>query len=360
MKSLGLLSLLVLFSLAAYYVYGVIFSLFHVQPALKAQIETALALLTGLLFFLVTTRLGRRAFRVARQFVYGLSLLDFVVGIISLIVGLIIGALLSVPLSRIPSPFSWLSGIAIEIVVTMITAWAFHLKRFTFSHWFNNLPFVAKLSEIPGDVNSSVTPIELSQNSKPMLLDTSAIIDGRIGDVIKTGFMHGTFMVPVFVLNELQYIADSGQALKRQRGRKGLSLLQSLKKSKTIALRIDDHDFPGVNEVDQKLILLALQTNAQIITCDYNLNRVAALQGITVLNINDLANTLRIRYVPGDTIEVQVIQQGKDPKQGIGYMQDGTMVVVENGAKYLDQQIEAQVQRVIQTSAGRMVFAKSA
>ncbi len=197
-----------------------------------------------------------------------------------------------------------------------------------------------------------------SNESRSILMDTSVIIDGRIADIARTGFVQGTMLVPAFVLIELQHIADSADPLRRRRGRRGLDILNRLQKDNTIPLRITDLDVEGVREVDDKLVILAKQLKSPILTNDYNLNRVAELQGVMVLNINELANAVKAVYLPGETMDVQVIQEGKEVGQGVGYLDDGTMVVVEDGRENIDSTIPVTVTKVLQTAAGRMIFAK--
>jgi uncharacterized protein YacL len=191
-----------------------------------------------------------------------------------------------------------------------------------------------------------------------VLLDTSTIIDGRIADISKTGFIMGTLVVPRFVLEELQRIADSADTLRRNRGRRGLDILNSLQKEPAVNVDIVDVDFDNVHEVDAKLVKLAKQYNTSpIITNDYNLNKVAELQGVKVLNINELANAVKPALLPGEDMDVKIIQEGKELGQGVGYLDDGTMIVVEGGKPFLNSEIEVTVTRVLQTAAGRMIFA---
>ncbi len=191
-----------------------------------------------------------------------------------------------------------------------------------------------------------------------VLLDTSVIIDGRIADIARTGFIAGPMLVPSFVLLELQHIADSSDGLRRQRGRRGLDILNRLQKDSAVPIRITDLDVEGVRDVDDKLVILAKQLRAPIVTNDFNLNRVAELQGVTVLNINELANAVKAVYLPGETFEVRVIQEGKEPGQGVGYLEDGTMVVVEGGKDLINDAVDVLVTKVLQTAAGRMIFAR--
>jgi uncharacterized protein YacL len=202
-------------------------------------------------------------------------------------------------------------------------------------------------------------PAEVSgREERYVLLDTSVIIDGRIADVAQTGFITGTLLVPHFVLNELQHIADSSDVLRRNRGRRGLDILNRLQKDSVTPVRITDMDVEDVREVDDKLIMLARQLSCPVLTNDYNLNRVAELQGVPVLNINELANAVKAVYLPGETMQIKVIQEGKEVGQGVAYLDDGTMIVVEDGRRYISQNIDVVVTKVLQTAAGRMIFAK--
>jgi uncharacterized protein YacL len=195
-------------------------------------------------------------------------------------------------------------------------------------------------------------------DSRNILLDTSVIIDGRIADIARTGFLPGSLLIPRFVLNELQYIADSPDNLRRQRGRRGMEVLSQLQKEPLIPVRLSDIDVEGVREVDDKLVILARQLRCPILTNDYNLNRIAELQGVTILNVNELANAVKSVLLPGEALIVRVIQEGKESNQGVGYMDDGTMVVVEFGRDYMDHEVAVTVTKVLQTTAGRMIFAK--
>jgi uncharacterized protein YacL len=197
-----------------------------------------------------------------------------------------------------------------------------------------------------------------TDGAKSVLLDTSVIIDGRIADISRTGFIEGDMLVPRFVLNELQHIADSADALRRRRGRRGLEMLRRLQSDSVTPVRVIDTDVDEVREVDDKLVLLAKRLTCPIVTNDYNLNRVAQLQGVRVLNINELANAVKALFLPGESLDIDIIQEGKEAGQGVGYLDDGTMVVVEDGRPYIGQQMEVVVTKVLQTAAGRMLFAR--
>jgi uncharacterized protein YacL len=194
-----------------------------------------------------------------------------------------------------------------------------------------------------------------AQTRDHKILDTSVIIDGRIADICKTGFMEGTLVIPEFVLEELQHIADSSDLLKRNRGRRGLDILNKIQKELDVKVLIYEGDFDDITEVDSKLVRLAKMLQGKVVTNDFNLNKVCELQGVTVLNINDLANSV---VLPGEEIPVHVIKDGKEFGQGVAYLDDGTMIVVEGGRDYIGSTIEVLVTSVLQTSAGRMIFAK--
>lgn len=190
------------------------------------------------------------------------------------------------------------------------------------------------------------------------LVDTSAIIDGRIGDLAKTGFIEGKIVIAEFVLSELQTIADSQDNLRRRKGRRGLDILGELRRSAEVQVEVLNRDYPHITDVDRKLIQLAKELNAKIITTDYNLNKVAKVEGVPVLNINELANAVKPRFIPGEEIEVEVIDRGEEINQGVGYLDDGTMVVVENGRRFIGKKIKAVVNSSLQTEAGKMLFVR--
>ena len=190
------------------------------------------------------------------------------------------------------------------------------------------------------------------------ILDTSVIIDGRFADICRTGFIEGVLVIPRFVLEELQKIADSADSLKRSRGRHGLEMLNRMKEEPERAIEIVDIDFPKLKGVDAKLVALAKQRNAAVVTNDYNLNKVAELQGVRVLNINDLANALKPQLLPGESMTIKILKEGKEPGQGVAYLDDGTMVVVDDGARYIKKNVDVTVTSVLQTTAGRLIFSR--
>lgn len=196
------------------------------------------------------------------------------------------------------------------------------------------------------------------EEGRATVIDTSVIIDGRIVDVCEAGFLEGSFIIPQFILQELQNIADSSDSLRRARGRRGLDILHKIQKMNKIDVEIVDEDFPKIKEVDAKLVALARMLGAKIITNDFNLNKVAELQGVTVLNLNELANALKPVVLPGEKMNIFIAKEGKESNQGVGYLDDGTMVVVDNAKKTISQHVDVIVTSVLQTTAGRMIFAK--
>ena len=214
-------------------------------------------------------------------------------------------------------------------------------------------------------MHRSATPAHASddpakQDGAPIVVDTSVLIDGRIGDVAATGFIQGRLLVAGFVLEELQRVADSGDALRHSRGRRGLAVVEELKREVHVAYEFVDQDFPGTPEVDAKLVKLAKARGAALMTNDFNLNRLASAQGVRVLNLNDLANALKPIATSGEGLDLTIVKEGKELHQGVGYLEDGTMVVVEGGRDHLDQQVHVTVTSVLQTPAGRMIFATAA
>ena len=201
-------------------------------------------------------------------------------------------------------------------------------------------------------------PTGLSRGEPRIVVDTSAIIYGRIAEIVESGFIYGTLVIPRFVLDELQHIADSSDALRRNRGRRGLEILNRMQKEPGTPVEIVEDAIPDVSEVDAKLVALALARSRVILTNDFNLNRVAELQGVRVMNINSLANAVKPAVLPGEELRVRVIQEGKEAGQGVGFLDDGTMIVVEGGARHIDKDLDVAVTRVLQTVAGRMIFAQ--
>ncbi|HEX9675722.1 MAG TPA: PIN domain-containing protein [Anaerolineales bacterium] len=329
------------------------------ELGLGPSVLTAVVLgLVGALVGLVLTPfISTRPVRSIRSRVGEASSRTFFSGMLGLLVGLLVAALLSFPLSLIPPPL----GEYLPIIGAFVFA---YLGVMIFSTRQEDIAGVVRPKEKAALVetsNGSEPPEKSLKPHSPMiLLDTSVIIDGRIEDIARTGFLPGKLLIPHFVLNELQYIADSADALRRQRGRRGMDVLAALQKEPAIEVVIDDIDIEDVSAVDDKLVILARQSGSPILTNDYNLNRVADLQGVRVLNINELANAVKAVFLPGEALEVEIIQEGKEHGQGVGYLDDGTMIVVENGSAFLGRSIPTMVTKVLQTAAGRMIFARPA
>ncbi len=212
--------------------------------------------------------------------------------------------------------------------------------------------------KIPNFSTSSKSSSKKQKYAKPKVLDTSVIIDGRISDICKTGFIEGALVIPEFVLEELRHIADSSDALKRNRGRRGLDILKIIQNDINMEVVITDKDFDDVAEVDIKLIKLAQLMDGMVVTNDFNLNKVSALHGVPVLNINELSNAIKPIVLPGEEMVVQIVKEGKENNQGVAYLDDGTMIVIEGGVKFLNQTRKVTVTSILQTSAGRMIFAR--
>ena len=274
-------------------------------------------------------------------------------GLLGLIAGLVIAALLTFPISLLPQPFSQvLPFIAVVLFGYLGTAIFVLRQKEVIELLAARLPYRSTGEGANGNGSAGASV------ARNILLDTSVIIDGRIADISRTGFLAGTLLIPRFVLNELQYIADSPDTLRRQRGRRGMEVLAQLQKESAIPVRISDIDVEGVREVDDKLVVLARQLRAPILTNDYNLNRIAELQGVAVLNVNELANAVKSVLLPGESILVNIIQEGRESGQGVAYLDDGTMVVVEDGRDHINERTDVVVTKVLQTAAGRMIFAR--
>ncbi len=276
-----------------------------------------------------------------------LSTAEFVTAVLGLLLGLLMGLLLGSPLSAFPAPFGlWLPvGVSLFLGLGMVGLTV--AKR-------EDLLIAA---EAVGLVRRPTVPQD-GPSGPQILVDSSAIIDGRIAEIVESGFLFGTLVVPRFVLDEVQKIADSSDTLRRNRGRRGLEILTRMQKDSPTPVVIVDDDAPEVVEVDAKLVALAKRFSRAVLTNDFNLNRVAELQGVRVLNVNSLANAVKPALLPGEDLRVRVIQAGKEAGQGVAFLDDGTMIVIEGGARFMDAEIEVEVTRVLQTVAGRMVFAQ--
>ncbi len=317
----------------------------NAPPDLWAVVFGLVGALVGLV---ATPFVTTRPARALRSLIMQISASALVAAMVGLTVGLLVAVLVAFPLSLLPKPL----GQVLPLVGALLFAWlgitVFVMRqRDIFSIFRGRLP--GRMAAEGAGANNE---------GRSVLLDTSVIIDGRIADISRTGFISGVILVPKFVLNELQHIADSPDVLRRNRGRRGLEVLNRLQKESVAPVRFTDMDVAGVREVDDKLVILAKQLNCAIITNDYNLNHVAQLQGVSVLNINDLANAVKAVLLPGENLTVKIIQEGREPGQGVGYLDDGTMVVVDDGREHIDASLSVVVTKVLQTTAGRMIFAR--
>lgn len=272
---------------------------------------------------------------------------DIMIAIAGLIVGLVIAFLVSLPISNLNFPVIG-NLLSATISIFIYVVFGFIGVKVAISKKEEILKF--KLFSREKSVKKGT--------SYPKILDTSVIIDGRIHDIIKTGFLEGPIIIAMFMVKELQYIADSEDPNRRQRGRRGLDILDRIQKEKDIEVRIVDKDYKNIKEVDHKLLKLTEDLHGRLITNDYNLNKVASLQKISILNINELALAIKPVVIQGEKLIVEVINRGKEPEQGLGYLSDGTMIVVEDGKDYIGQTIETTVTSILQTPAGKMIFTR--
>ncbi len=303
--------------------------------------------LFGMLFYFISPVIFNR---VDRFFIWCDSRLkliptqDIALAVFGLIITLLIGALLSFPISRIP-----VIGVYLSLAISLV--FAYYGVRFIL-HRKEDFSFLTPLFNLAGRNTAD------KSNRSYKILDTSAIIDGRIIDICKTGFLEGTIVVTGFVLEELRHIADSPDLLRRNRGRRGLDILNKIQKEMDTPVKIQETDYEDLTDVDSKLVRLTKEMKGKIITNDFNLNKVCELQGVSVLNINELANAVKPVVLPGEEMSAQIIKDGKESGQGVAYLDDGTMVVVEGGKKHIGDTIDVLVTSVLQTAAGRMIFAK--
>jgi uncharacterized protein YacL len=269
--------------------------------------------------------------------------IQLVLGTCGLVAGLLVAALLTPALVSLPGIGGVLAPFVVSAILGALGVAAMINREEQFADFLSRyLPLTSRgAARVPQNI----------------IVDTSAVIDGRMADIVQTGFIMGTLVIPRFVLDELRYIADSPDSLRRNRGRRGLDILGRLQKEAPVPVQVSETDFEDARDVDGKLIRLAKSMGSSIMTNDFNLNRIAELEGVKVLNVNQLANAVKAVVLPGEEMEVRIIQEGKEGGQGVGFLDDGTMVVVEGGRRYLNEQLEVIVTRVLQTVAGRMIFA---
>lgn len=330
----------------------------NLKPELELFIYAAFMILFGLIFFILFPLMlkgVKKLSKVVEASLENVRLIDIGLGIGGLVIGLVIAMLISFAFYQIPFP--WIGGILTIIIYIILGYIGFTLpikKR-------EDILLAFQTNRREKEVNVPVgqkKPVKRKGNAIPKLLDTSVIIDGRIFDICKTGFIEGPLVIPVFVLNELQLISDSSDELKRNRGRRGLDILNKIQTDLEIEVQITEEDFDDTHEVDAKLVKLGKSTKGKILTNDYNLNKVATVQGVDVLNINELANAVKPIVLPGEEMKVLLVKGGKENGQAVAYLDDGTMIVVENGKKYIGNTTAVLVTSILQTAAGRMIFAK--
>lgn len=326
----------------------------YLYYGLIAVIAIVIACVGVLLAQPLTRRLERGLQKAVDSF-SAMSTADVTGHIIGLIFGLIIAALLGTIVARIDIIGSYLS-----IIFALLLG---YLGWLVGGKMIHDLPSLhqereGKTHKVKPERRKGGIAEQRDWDIPPKVIDTSVIIDGRIADIYRTGFLEGDLVIPNFVLEELRHIADSADALKRNRGRGGLDTLNRMREQFASRIIITEQDYPKVAEVDSKLLCLARDINGMVVTNDFNLNKVARLQGVQVLNINELANAVKPILLPGEEMTVQVIREGKEAGQGVAYLDDGTMIVVENGVRYVGSSIPVVVTSILQTAAGRMVFAR--
>lgn len=324
------------------------------------KVVTVISVIIILLFALIFFILSPKAFKSLEDLlafwerqIQTKSFTEVILGAVGLILGLIIAFLISQPIYKIPIPYV---GSVISILLYgMLGYLGLNIgmsNKDTFSEKIKDLTFLAAKR-----TNKPKENIKIREGI-PKILDTSVIIDGRILDIVKIGFIEGPLVVPVFVLEELQHIADSADALKRNRGRRGLDTVAGIQELKNVEVIIYKGKIEEIPEVDSKLLKLASDLGGKVVTNDYNLNKVAKVQDLDVLNVNELANAVKPLYLPGEEMKILIVKEGKEQNQGLGYLDDGTMIVVENGKDYIGESVYVVVTSALQTSAGKMIFAK--
>lgn len=322
---------------------------------LARPIESVIDFLIGaLVFWLISLLLTDWTIKMLKQAENALtkkSLTYLLFGAISTIFGLILAILISIPLWRLSIPV--VNNVLPVLLMILFSYLGSHLGTTRQDEWRRLLTRRGR-----DDQEAQVIKRQDENYHHYKILDTNILIDGRIYDLVKTGFLEGTLLVPNFVLYELQYIADAGESIKRVRGRRGLDILNKLRSEKIVPVEMYKGDFEDIKEVDEKLIALAKKVDGVIVTNDYNLNKVIQFQNVQVLNINNLAKSLRPRVIPGEQLTVVVVKKGTERQQGVAYLDDGTMVVVEDGRYYMNEQLDVEVTSALQTDAGRMIFAR--
>ncbi|MFQ3535849.1 MAG: PIN domain-containing protein [Aggregatilineales bacterium] len=323
----------------------------EVPPFTREANALLFGLVGALAGLILTPYFTTRPARLARAAILETPAESLITAIIGLLFGLAIAALAAVPLSLLPTPLNQWLPLVVMVVFAYLSVTIFALRA-------RDLVSIAPRLLRPAERDTGRPLPSPSAGGPKILVDSSAIIDGRILDISKTGFIQGQLIVPNFVLREIQHIADESNTLRRNRGRRGLEILEELQRESKAPVQVLDLDVENAREVDHKLVALAKQMNALLLTTDYTLKRAANLQGVEVLNINELANAVKAVILPNEVITLQVIAEGREPGQGVGYLDDGTMVVVEDGRRHIDRKVDVVIVRMIQTSAGKMYFAR--
>lgn len=334
------LSFTVIGAVTGFTITRIIFTMqgINIPQDIKFAIYIVVVLVTAILFYSTATKIIDSLLNFLNKLDYtiqNMTLYELVISSAGLVIGLIIANLIAIPINKLN-----IVGVPLSITINILFGTAGIL-----------ITTSKKNDPLPGIKNSG-------KLAEPKVVDTSVIIDGRIVDIYRTGFLEGELVVPAFVLEELQHIADSSDPLKRNRGRRGLDVLNMLQKELGCPVRIENIALPEGTEVDTELLRVAQKFGAKILTIDYNLNKVAGVHGVSVLNINELSNAVKPIALPGEEMVVQVIKDGKENGQGIGYLDDGTMIVVDGGRRHIGENISVMVTSVLQTAAGRMIFAK--
>lgn len=333
----------------------------NIGPSSVSKIITYAAgiLIFGIIFYIISPFIIKVVWKVIELIESGIQKIptnDVIISVSGLIIGLIIANLLVGSFTRLLTGNTVLSliGSIISLIVNIIFGiLGVNIAIKKREDFYSIFSFLRKFGkDKKGKSDQRMTA------SIPKILDTSVIIDGRIFDILKTGFVEGPIVIPSFVLEELRHIADSSDALKRTRGRRGLDILNQIQKELPLTVEISERDFDNIQEVDSKLLKLGQVTGGKIITNDFNLNKVAEFQGVAVLNINELANAIKPVVIPGEEMHIQIVKDGKESGQGVAYLDDGTMIVVESGRKYVGDTVDVVVTSVLQTAAGRMIFAR--
>ncbi|MDD2480716.1 MAG: PIN/TRAM domain-containing protein [Lutispora sp.] len=321
----------------------------------KRILAIALAgIIGGIIFYLISPWVinrGTQSTYKVEKMLQKVPTNEIIIGVVGLIMGLVIANLISGPLKLLQ--ISWLTSIISVLLYVLLGYFGISIATKKKEDLLNAFSFLKRINIKDKDKTN-----KMEQRVQPKILDTSVIIDGRIADIVKTGFVEGPLIIPAFVLEELRHIADSSDGLKRNRGRRGLDILNKIQNDMDIPVEITEKDFEDVNEVDTKLLKLAQFLGGKVVTNDYNLNKVAEFQRVPVLNINELANAVKPVVLPGEEMIVLVIKDGKETGQGVAYLDDGTMIVVDGGRKFIGDTITVIVTSVLQTAAGRMIFAK--